>query len=101
MGLDNAGKTTTLYKLHLGEVIMSQPTVGSNVEQVTYKNMQFEVGPLLASARSVRACRPVRLPPCHPPDPHPTCRADMGPRRAGEPPALLGDVLPVRPSAGR
>mmetsp|Transcript_14182 Transcript_14182/g.36404 ORF Transcript_14182/g.36404 Transcript_14182/m.36404 type:complete len:192 (-) Transcript_14182:128-703(-) len=43
VGLDNAGKTTTLYKLHLGEVIMSQPTVGSNVEQVTYKNMQFEI----------------------------------------------------------
>lgn len=46
VGLDNAGKTTTLYKLHLGEVIMSQPTVGSNVEQVTYKNMQFEVSRL-------------------------------------------------------
>lgn len=43
VGLDNAGKTTSLYKLHLGEVIMSQPTVGSNVEQVTYKNLQFEI----------------------------------------------------------
>ena len=34
VGLDNAGKTTTLYKLHLGEVVMTQPTIGSNVEEV-------------------------------------------------------------------
>lgn len=46
VGLDNAGKTTTLYKLHLGQVISTQPTVGSNVEQVTYKNLQFEVSSL-------------------------------------------------------
>ncbi|KAL2601038.1 hypothetical protein AAZV13_10G145000 [Glycine max] len=31
VGLDNAGKTTTLYKLHLGEVVTTNPTVGSNV----------------------------------------------------------------------
>ena len=43
MGLDNAGKTTILYKLHLGEVIVSHPTVGSNVEQVKYKNITLEV----------------------------------------------------------
>ena len=42
-GLDNAGKTTTLYKLHLGEVVMTQPTIGSNVEEVKYKNVHFEV----------------------------------------------------------
>ena len=29
VGLDNAGKTTTLYKLHLGEVVQTQPTIGS------------------------------------------------------------------------
>ncbi|KAG4997728.1 hypothetical protein JHK82_028499 [Glycine max] len=28
VGLDNAGKTTTLYKLHLGEVVTTNPTVG-------------------------------------------------------------------------
>ncbi|QHO35026.1 ADP-ribosylation factor-like protein [Arachis hypogaea] len=43
VGLDNAGKTTTLYKLHLGEVVTTNPTVGSNVEEVVYKNIRFEV----------------------------------------------------------
>ncbi|EFJ15934.1 ARF-like GTPase [Selaginella moellendorffii] len=43
VGLDNAGKTTTLYKLHLGEVVVTQPTVGSNVEEIVYKNIRFEV----------------------------------------------------------
>mmetsp|Transcript_38672 Transcript_38672/g.74158 ORF Transcript_38672/g.74158 Transcript_38672/m.74158 type:complete len:190 (+) Transcript_38672:486-1055(+) len=43
LGLDNAGKTTALYKLHLGEVVMTQPTVGCNVESITYKNLRFEV----------------------------------------------------------
>eukprot|EP00761_Pharyngomonas_kirbyi_P014965 gb/GECH01014996.1/.p1 GENE.gb/GECH01014996.1/~~gb/GECH01014996.1/.p1 ORF type:complete len:180 (+),score=35.27 gb/GECH01014996.1/:1-540(+) len=43
VGLDNAGKTTTLYKLHLGEVVATQPTIGSNVEEVNYKNIKFQV----------------------------------------------------------
>jgi ADP-ribosylation factor-like protein 5B len=43
VGLDNAGKTTTLYKLHLGEVVMTQPTIGSNVEEVKCGNVSFEV----------------------------------------------------------
>lgn len=43
VGLDNAGKTTTLYKLHLGEVVMTQPTIGSNVENVKHNNIYFEV----------------------------------------------------------
>jgi len=34
VGLHNAGKTTILYKLALGEVIVTQPTIGSNVEEV-------------------------------------------------------------------
>ncbi|KAF8401772.1 hypothetical protein HHK36_012718 [Tetracentron sinense] len=42
VGLDNAGKTTTLYKLHLGEVVTTHPTVGSNVEEIVYKNIRFE-----------------------------------------------------------
>mmetsp|Transcript_20722 Transcript_20722/g.51935 ORF Transcript_20722/g.51935 Transcript_20722/m.51935 type:complete len:179 (+) Transcript_20722:135-671(+) len=42
VGLDNAGKTTTLYKLNLGEVVVTQPTIGSNVEEVVYKNARFE-----------------------------------------------------------
>ena len=43
VGLDNAGKTTTLYQLHLGQPVVTHPTIGSNVEQVTYRNLQFEV----------------------------------------------------------
>ncbi|KAG1368693.1 ADP-ribosylation factor-like protein 5 [Cocos nucifera] len=43
VGLDNAGKTTTLYRLHLGEAVTTTPTVGSNVEEVVYKNVRFEV----------------------------------------------------------
>jgi len=41
VGLDNAGKTTILYKLSLGEVVTTQPTIGSNVEEVSYKNVKF------------------------------------------------------------
>uniref|UniRef100_A0A7S4BC43 Uncharacterized protein n=1 Tax=Chrysotila carterae TaxID=13221 RepID=A0A7S4BC43_CHRCT len=43
VGLDNAGKTTLLYRLHLGDVIETQPTVGSNVEEVTHRNVRFQV----------------------------------------------------------
>jgi ADP-ribosylation factor-like protein 5B len=45
VGLDNAGKTTTLYKLHLGEAVTAAPTIGSNVEEVVFKNLRFEVSP--------------------------------------------------------
>lgn len=34
VGLNNAGKTTLLYKLALGNVIVTEPTVGSNVESL-------------------------------------------------------------------
>eukprot|EP00484_Ammonia_sp_Unknown_P025010 CAMPEP_0197042150 /NCGR_PEP_ID=MMETSP1384-20130603/18581_1 /TAXON_ID=29189 /ORGANISM="Ammonia sp." /LENGTH=195 /DNA_ID=CAMNT_0042473203 /DNA_START=90 /DNA_END=674 /DNA_ORIENTATION=- len=43
VGLDAAGKTTILYKLKLGEVIHTIPTIGFNVEQVEYKNINFTV----------------------------------------------------------
>ena len=77
VGLNGAGKTTILYKLHLGDVVVTQacfgpvprrwaatlhllahasvprpchvvtptrpqPTIGSNVEEVTYKNVKFQ-----------------------------------------------------------
>ena len=32
LGLDAAGKTTILYKLKLGEVVSSVPTIGFNVD---------------------------------------------------------------------
>jgi ADP-ribosylation factor protein 1 len=43
LGLDAAGKTTILYKLKLGEVVSSVPTIGFNVETVEYKNIKFTV----------------------------------------------------------
>jgi len=43
VGLDAAGKTTILYKLKLGEVITTVPTIGFNVEEVKYKNLNFTV----------------------------------------------------------
>ncbi|EOD20037.1 ARL1, ARF-like GTPase [Emiliania huxleyi CCMP1516] len=43
LGLDNAGKTTILYKLQMGEVVTTVPTIGFNVETVTYQNLRFQV----------------------------------------------------------
>ncbi|KAF4124151.1 ADP-ribosylation factor-like protein 1 [Geosmithia morbida] len=65
LGLDNAGKTTLLYRLkvsssqlapflaftvhrtnlttQVGEVVTTIPTIGFNVESVTYKNLHFNV----------------------------------------------------------
>jgi ADP-ribosylation factor 1/2 len=59
VGLDAAGKTTILYKLKLGEIVTTIPTIGEtvrgrscpvltivilpgfNVETVEYKNISF------------------------------------------------------------
>ena len=38
-GLDAAGKTTILYKLKLGEVVATIPTIGFNVETINFKNI--------------------------------------------------------------
>ena len=46
LGLDNAGKTTILYKLQNetdDEEIMTIPTIGFNVETLQYKNIKFQV----------------------------------------------------------
>merc|ERR1711941_229394 len=43
VGLGAAGKTTILYKLKLGEVVTTIPTIGFNVEAVEYKNINFTV----------------------------------------------------------
>ena len=61
VGLDAAGKTTILYKLKLGEIVTTIPTIGEcqplksaldliptalsgfNVETVEYKNISFTV----------------------------------------------------------
>ncbi|OAY39190.1 ADP-ribosylation factor [Manihot esculenta] len=43
VGLDASGKTTILYKLKLGEMVSTVPTIGFNVETVDYKNISFSV----------------------------------------------------------
>lgn len=43
LGLDAAGKTTALYKLKLGELINTIPTIGFNVEQLKYKNLEMTI----------------------------------------------------------
>ncbi|KAH8852237.1 ADP-ribosylation factor 1 [Schistosoma japonicum] len=43
VGLDAAGKTTILYKLKLGEVVTTIPTIGFNVETLQYKNINLTV----------------------------------------------------------
>ena len=48
LGLDNAGKTTLLYKLQLNQVIETVPSnfysaIGFNVETVTYNNIKLQV----------------------------------------------------------
>ena len=41
VGLDAAGKRTVLYKLILGEVVTTIPTIGFNVETFEHGNIAF------------------------------------------------------------
>ena len=43
VGLDGAGKTTILYKLKLGEVVHTIPTIGFNVEEVKMRTLSMTV----------------------------------------------------------
>lgn len=43
LGLDAAGKTSVLYKVKLNEIITTIPTVGFNVENVKYKNLDMTI----------------------------------------------------------
>lgn len=43
VGLANAGKTTILYRLHLGQVVTTHPTIGSNVEELRHSNVRLQV----------------------------------------------------------
>ncbi|ROT64073.1 ADP-ribosylation factor [Penaeus vannamei] len=55
LGLDAAGKTTILYKLKLGEVVSTIPTIGFNVETVEYKNISFTVWDVGGNSKIRRA----------------------------------------------
>lgn len=43
VGLDNAGKTTLLFRMQLGETVSTQPTIGSNLEVVSHKNVEMQI----------------------------------------------------------
>jgi ADP-ribosylation factor-like protein 5B len=43
VGLDAAGKTSILFKLHLGEFVNTAPTIGSNVEVVKHANLELSM----------------------------------------------------------
>lgn len=43
LGLDAAGKTTALYKMKLGEIVTTVPTIGFNVERVDYRNLHMTI----------------------------------------------------------
>ena len=67
VGLDAAGKTTILYKLKLGEIVTTIPTIGFNVETVEYKNISFTVWTSEARKRSLEPLFPIcrtPFPPC-------------------------------------
>lgn len=43
IGLDSSGKTSILYKLNMGEIVDSVPTIGFNVETIKYKYLVMNV----------------------------------------------------------
>ena len=59
LGLDAAGKTTILYQLKLKQSVTTIPTVGFNVETVTYKNVKFNVWVRARRAATQPRPRPV------------------------------------------
>ncbi|KAK6911679.1 Small GTPase superfamily, ARF/SAR type, partial [Dillenia turbinata] len=71
VGLDAAGKTTILYKLKLGEIVTTIPTIvkllemiftlfltGFNVETVEYKNISFTVWDVGGQDKVSASCTP-------------------------------------------
>lgn len=42
VGIQNAGKTTILYRMSLGELIKTNPTIGANVEEISHENVKFQ-----------------------------------------------------------
>ncbi len=59
LGLDNAGKTTILYRLQVDEPVATVPTIGFNVETLQYKNVRraAATGRRCAAARRAKQSR--------------------------------------------
>ncbi len=55
LGIQNAGKTTILYRLSIGQLVKTTPTIGSNVEEISYNNIKLQAWDLggQQSTRSV------------------------------------------------
>lgn len=52
LGLDNAGKTTILYRLKLGRIIKTIPTCGFNLETIKYEGLTLDVWDLAGQKNS-------------------------------------------------
>ena len=50
LGIQNAGKTTILYRLSIGQHIKTSPTIGSNCEEIAFNNGWISKMQLLKSA---------------------------------------------------
>ncbi len=55
-GAHTTGKTTILYKLKVGQVVQTTPTIGFNVETVSRKNVTFSVWDVGGQVHSCSAC---------------------------------------------
>jgi len=55
LGIQNAGKTTILYRLSIGQLVRTTPTIGSNVEEISYNNVKLQAWDLggQESSRSI------------------------------------------------
>lgn len=42
IGIQNAGKTSLLYRLSINESVVTTPTIGSNVEEIKFNNLNFQ-----------------------------------------------------------
>ncbi len=42
IGIQNAGKTSLLYRLAINENVTTTPTIGSNVEEIKFNNLNFQ-----------------------------------------------------------
>ena len=57
VGLDAAGKTTILYKLKLGEIVTTIPTIGEKScigDYIKYMNMDFFESSLISNVHLIR-----------------------------------------------
>lgn len=54
IGESGAGRTTALYKMHLGDVVNSIPTIGFNVELLRFKDSLIELWDIGGSVHARR-----------------------------------------------